>query len=273
MTSNPPAASHGDRVPGTCKRPGCGNVTPVQDRGRTRVFCSDDCARRYHNDARLPAAAAQLPADSSADPLTALDTLIRQAAALTRTAREQAAGLDPARVRAQIADAEATRRRAEAAAVTAGARAAEAAAETQALAEALDAAREDTRAARADAEAARAQARASAAAAEQAAADAADRISAAQASAAAQVTAARTETDRSSSPRRSRGRPRPPGRSRRPRRDSQCPSPHYQCELESSGVVPGQALARTLKGGWGRCQQAATRRRQANRSAPDVRFL
>src|SRR5260370_1455633 len=111
MTSNPPAASHGDRVPGTCKRPGCGNVTPVQDRGRTRVFCSDDCARRYHNDARLPAAAAQLPADSSADPLTALDTLIRQAAALTRTAREQAAGLDPARVRAQIADAEATRAR------------------------------------------------------------------------------------------------------------------------------------------------------------------
>jgi hypothetical protein len=200
MTSNLPA-SHGERAggtsaPGICKRPGCGNVTPVQDRGRTRVFCSDDCARRYHNDARLPAAAAQLPADSPADPLTALDALIRQAAVLTRTAREQAAGLDPARVRAQIADAEAARRRAEAATVTAEARAAEAAAETQALAEALDAAREDTRAAQAEAEAARAEARAGAAAAEQARADAADQISAAQASAAAQVTAARTETGR-----------------------------------------------------------------------------
>src|SRR5260370_9974516 len=117
MTSNPPA-SHGDRVPGTCKRPGCGNVTPVQDRGRTRVFCSDDCARRYHNDARLPAAAAQQPADSSADPLTTLDALIRQAAALTRTAREQAARPDPARARAHTADADATPPRPAAAAAT-----------------------------------------------------------------------------------------------------------------------------------------------------------
>src|SRR5262245_54177710 len=109
MTSNPPAGSPGDQVPGTpapgiCKRPGCENITPARDRGRTRVFCSDDCARRYHNDARVTAAAAaQLPADPAADPLAALDAVIRQAAVLTRAARDQAAGLDPARVRAQIA--------------------------------------------------------------------------------------------------------------------------------------------------------------------------
>ena len=152
MTVNPPASASTQSL---CKRPGCGNTTPARDRGRTRVFCSDDCARRYHNDARVPASPAQLPADPAADPLAALDAVIRQAAVLTRAARDQAAGLDPARVRAQIADAEAARRRAEAAAVTAGARAAEAGAETQALAEALDAAREDTRAAQAQAAQAR----------------------------------------------------------------------------------------------------------------------
>src|SRR5713226_2276351 len=161
MTSNPPAVQHLDgQVPGTsapavCKRPGCGNALPGQDRGRTRQFCGDECARRYHNDARVPAPAAAVPADSSADPLAALDAVIRQAAVLTRAARDMAAGLDPARVRAQVAEAEAARRRAEAAAVTAEARAAEAGAETQALAEALDTAREDTRAAQAAAAAAR----------------------------------------------------------------------------------------------------------------------
>jgi hypothetical protein len=43
--------------PGTreCKRPGCPNPLPPDGgRGRQRVFCSDDCARRYHNDARIP---------------------------------------------------------------------------------------------------------------------------------------------------------------------------------------------------------------------------
>ncbi len=63
-------------------------------------------------------------------------------------AREQAASLDPARVRALVAEAEAARRRrAEAAAVTSEARAAETTAEAQAQAEALEAAREDARAA------------------------------------------------------------------------------------------------------------------------------
>lgn len=196
MTSNPLAGPEpGTSEPGICKRPGCGNIIPVQDRGRTRVFCSDDCARRYHNDARTPATAA-LPADSAADPLTALDTVIRQAAALTRAAREQAAGLDPARVRAQVADAEAARRRAEAAAVTAQARTAEAAAETQAMAEALDAAREDTRAAQAQAAAARDQAQAAAAELEQARAGAAAQVSAARAEAATQASAAHAEIAR-----------------------------------------------------------------------------
>jgi chromosome segregation ATPase len=201
MTSNPPAVQHLDgQVPGApapavCKRPGCGNALPGQDRGRTRQFCSDECARRYHNDARVPAPAA-VPADSSADPLAALDTVIRQAAVLTRAARDMAAGLDPARVRAQIAEAEAARRRAEAAAVTAEARAAEAGAETQALAEALDTAREDTRAAQAATAAARQATQAAEAALEQARRDAAGQIAAAQAEAAGQVTAARAETAR-----------------------------------------------------------------------------
>ena len=136
------------------------------------------------------------PRGQPCDPLAALDTVIRQAAVLTRAARDQAASLDPARVRAQVAEAEAARRRAEAAAVTAEARAAEAAAETQALAEALDTAREDARAARAEAAAARQQAQAAAAALEQARSDAAGQITAAQAEAAGQVSAAQAEAAR-----------------------------------------------------------------------------
>src|SRR5260370_12020219 len=108
MTSNPSAGGPDGQAPGTstaavCRRPGCGSALPVQDRGRTRQFCSPECARRYHNDARIPATAAAMTADSSADPLAALDAVIRQAAVLTRAAREQAASLDPARVRAQLA--------------------------------------------------------------------------------------------------------------------------------------------------------------------------
>jgi len=171
-----------------CRRPGCGNPLPAQDRGRTRQFCSTDCARRYHNDARPPAPAS-VP-DASADPLAALDVMIRQAAVLVRAAREQADSLDPAHVRAQVADAEAARRRAEAAAVTAEASRAAAQAETLALAEALDAAREDARAAQTTAAAARDQAAAAAAALEQARREAASQITAAHADAAAQAAAA-----------------------------------------------------------------------------------
>ena len=200
MTSNPPAGSldgqvPGASAPGTCKRPGCGNVLPARDRGRSRQFCGTECARRYHNDARVPAPAA-LAADSSADPLAALDAVIRQAAVFTRAAREMAASLDPARVRVQIAEAEAAQRRAEAAAVTADARAAEAAAETQALAEALDAARDDTRAAQAATAAARQAAEAASAALEQARRDAAAQIAAARAETAGQVSAAQAEAAR-----------------------------------------------------------------------------
>jgi hypothetical protein len=198
MTSNPPDGQvPGASAPAVCKRPGCGNPLPAQDRGRTRQFCSTDCARRYHNDARIPAPAAAPPsADSPADPLAALEGVTRQAAVLARAAREQAASLDPARVRAQVAEAEAARRRAEAAAVTAQARAAEAAAETQALAEALEAAREDVRAAQAATAAARAGAQDAAAALEQARSDAAGHIATARGEAAGQVSAAQSEAAR-----------------------------------------------------------------------------
>jgi hypothetical protein len=198
MTSNPPDGQvPGASAPAVCKRPGCGNPLPAQDRGRTRQFCSTDCARRYHNDARIPAPAAVPPsADSPADPLAVLEGVTRQAAVLARAAREQAASLDPARVRAQVAEAEAARRRAEAAAVTAQARAAEAAAETQALAEALEAAREDVRAAQAATAAARAGAQDAAAALEQARSDAAGHIATARGEAAGQVSAAQSEAAR-----------------------------------------------------------------------------
>ncbi|MGO9783551.1 MAG: hypothetical protein ACLPKE_10975 [Streptosporangiaceae bacterium] len=98
----------------------------------------------------MPAPAPAPPSAHSPDgPLAALDGVIRQAAVLARAAREQAASLDPAQVRAQVAEAEAARRRAEAAAVTSEARAAETTAEAQAQAEAPEAAREDARAAQA----------------------------------------------------------------------------------------------------------------------------
>jgi chromosome segregation ATPase len=146
-TSQPQPAGSQDLA--ACRRPGCGQPLPPPGRGRTRQFCSDDCARRYHNDARIGVPAAS--GDQDTDPLAALEQALRQAAVLARTARDQAAALDPARVRAGIADTEAARRRAEAAAVTAQARQAEAEAEAQALAEALQAARDETRRTRDDA--------------------------------------------------------------------------------------------------------------------------
>ena len=44
--------------PVRCKRPGCHSQVPSGGRGRTRVFCGPDCARRYHNAQRSPAVAA-----------------------------------------------------------------------------------------------------------------------------------------------------------------------------------------------------------------------
>jgi hypothetical protein len=178
-----------------CKRPGCGSaVPPGTGRGRHRVFCSDDCARRYHNDARIPVPATGGGQD--ADPLPALEQALRQAAVLARTARDQAAALDPARVRADIADAEAARRRAEAAAVTARARQAEAEAEAQALAEALAAARDDTTAARDTALHAEETARRLAAELDQLRRDAEAKITAAEENASRQATAARDDAAR-----------------------------------------------------------------------------
>jgi hypothetical protein len=131
-----------------CKRPGCGEPVPAnKGRGRTRQFCSNECARRYHNAARIASPRAPLP--DAENPLAALDSLIRQAAVLVRAAQEQAAKVDPVYVRAQLAEAEAARLRAEALASAATARAAEAQKQIEALAEALAAAREEARAARA----------------------------------------------------------------------------------------------------------------------------
>ena len=77
----------------------------------------------------------------AADPLGALEALIRQAGSLVTLARGQVAALDPEVVAAQLAEAEAARRRAEARAVTAEARAAEAEEEMLAALEAAEAAR------------------------------------------------------------------------------------------------------------------------------------
>lgn len=203
MTSQHPAGSS-DPAAGfpaaLCRRPGCGQPLPAPGRGRTRQFCSDDCARRYHNDARLPAPATG-SGSSGEDPLGSLEALTRQAAVLIRAAREQAASLDPASVRAQIAEAEAARRRAEAAAVTAEARAAEAEAETRALAEALTAARDAAGAAETTAR----QATAAAQAAEDELArlrhDCATQIAAIQAQASQEIAAARQDATRCASKR------------------------------------------------------------------------
>ena len=74
---------------------------------------------------------------------------------LVRAALDQAATVDPAQVRARLAEAEAARLRAEALASSATARAAEAQQQVEVLAEALAAAREETRVARAELEHAR----------------------------------------------------------------------------------------------------------------------
>ena len=149
MTSQPAGEEPATSI---CRRPGCSRPLPAaQPRGRNRQFCSDDCARRYHNDARISTSAVAAPIGDT-DPLTALEAILRQAAVHTRAAREQAASMDPAAVRAQVAEAEAARRRAEAAAVTAAAQAAQALQETDALAEALAAARDDATTAQAAAQ-------------------------------------------------------------------------------------------------------------------------
>ena len=143
--------------PVLCKRPGCGKPLPVpQGRGRTRQFCSNECARRYHNDARVPSArvpsarvpSVRTPTLDADDPLAALDSLIRQAGTLVRAALDQADKADGASILAQLAEAEAARLRAEALASAATARAIAAQQQVDALTEALAATREEARAAR-----------------------------------------------------------------------------------------------------------------------------
>ena len=180
-----------------CRRPGCGAPVPQAGHGRPRQYCSDACTSAYHNASRasrargtdhgtVTAEADGLAAGPDGDTLAGLEALLRQGAALTRHARAEAALLDPAHVRAQLADADAGRRRAEAAAVVAHAQAAEAGQELQAALEALDAARRLQQAA--ETRAGHAEAAAAAAAADAAA------VSAARASADTAITAARAET-------------------------------------------------------------------------------
>jgi len=139
-----------------CKRPGCGNLVPVSGRGRARVFCGDACSRRFHNAARSAGGdAGGVSSGQAADPLGALEALIRQAGSLVTVARGQVAALDPEVVAAQLAEAEAARRRAEARAVTAEARAAEAEEEMLAALEAAQAAERGREAAEAGARRAR----------------------------------------------------------------------------------------------------------------------
>ena len=139
-----------------CKRPGCGNLVPVSGRGRTRVFCGDACSRRFHNAARSPGGdGGGVSPGQAADPLGALEALIRQAGSLVTLARGQVAALDAEVVAAQLAEAEAARRRAEARAVTAEARAAEAEEEMLAALEAAEAAHRGREAAEAEARRAR----------------------------------------------------------------------------------------------------------------------
>jgi len=181
-----------------CRRPGCGAPVAQAGHGRPRQYCSDACTSAYHNASRasrarsadagtVTAEADSLTAGPDGDPLAGLDAVLRQAAALARHARAEAARLDPAQVRAQLAGADAGRRRAEAAAAVAHAQAAGADQELQAALEALEAARRlqqdaETRAARAQAEAGAARA------------DASTAITAARADADAAITASRAET-------------------------------------------------------------------------------
>ncbi len=187
-TDQPPGMPGGP--PGACKRPGCGRPLPPPGLGRARQFCSQDCARGYHNAARYSTAAAGPAAADGGDPLAALETLTRQAATLISQARAEAGRLDPARVRVVLAEAEAARQRAEASAVTAQARAAEPAQEASALAEALDAARAAQHAAETDARTATDAARAAEADAQASRQAAADQITAATAQASGRGAAA-----------------------------------------------------------------------------------
>lgn len=127
------SAAHGAAI---CKRPGCGKQVPVTTRGRTRQFCSNECARRYHNDAR--GATRKLRAAEAEDPLARLEDLLPQVMTCLRAIREQLANADASQARAQLAEAEALRRYAEA--------------EAAAARTALAAARSDALAARAEAE-------------------------------------------------------------------------------------------------------------------------
>lgn len=72
MTSQSSPGPRSEQAPGPsepriCKRPGCGAPVPAPrgGRGRRRQFCSNECARKYHNDARVPAPRTAPPEDTT----------------------------------------------------------------------------------------------------------------------------------------------------------------------------------------------------------------
>ena len=92
----------GGTVPGgepgqrRCKRPGCGNLVPVSGRGRTRVFCGDACSRRFHNAARSAGGdGGAVSSGQAADPLGALEALIRQAGSAGHAGARAGRGAGP----------------------------------------------------------------------------------------------------------------------------------------------------------------------------------
>src|SRR5271165_6171795 len=189
-------------------------TAPADTRAQDNVSAYHNASRasraRGADDGIAAAEADSLVTGPGEDTLAGLEAVLRHGAALARHARTEAARLDPAQVRAQLADADAGRRRAEAAAAVAHAQAAEADQDLHAALEALEAARHlqqaaETRAGQAQAEAAAARARADAAitaaqaetgSCQQQARQAADDAAAARVRAETEVTRARqAETD------------------------------------------------------------------------------
>src|SRR5258708_11636843 len=145
VAAAPGTAASGGELPPRCKRSGCAARAPAGERGRTRLFCSEECRRRHYNAARASPAGAPVADDGGpAAALTQLTGLLAQAAALAGQAAEHVAATSPERSAASIAEAEAARRRAEAQAATARAQAAEAAESAQAAWETAEAADQAT---------------------------------------------------------------------------------------------------------------------------------
>ncbi|KWX09845.1 hypothetical protein TR74_07145, partial [Carbonactinospora thermoautotrophica] len=91
MTETPQSGTGAEEAPRVCKRPGCSNLVPAREpgqRGRPPVFCSPECATRYHNARRYAEPQPGGPGESAGpggreepqaqDPLTQLTRIARQ---------------------------------------------------------------------------------------------------------------------------------------------------------------------------------------------------